>query len=344
MKLSNLMPGLCALWLAAGPVMAAPAEAPAMPATAASAPLVPDLVEEAARFGDFNEVERLYGIYGQPGLRSPLTGTPRILHFWMGIGKVTSSSLNVTEQYYVQLDALTRQWSKEHPQSVLAQLLYADSLMSHAWFHRGTDYANTVSPASWEAFGKYLNLSLDQLRRCQALAAKDSSWNALMLGLGRGLGWDAGRLMRIMEDGIAKNPDHDELYFTMLESLLPKWGGDLPSVEQFIASVTQRTRDKRGFEMYARLYAGLSYSQVKQSLFRDTRAAWPKMKQGFEDQLARYPHADHRNMYAYFACMAQDRPVLQEQLKLLGDGFNRIFWGDSPERTFEECKALAQQL
>lgn len=344
MKLSKWMSWLCALWLSAGPVMAAPAETAATPAAAASAPLVPDLVGAAMRFGDFDEVERLYGIYGQPGLRSPLTGTPRIEHFWMGIGKITDSSLNVTEQYYEQLDALTRQWSQQHPKSVVAQLLHADSLMSHAWFHRGSGYANTVSPAAWAAFGKYLNLALEQMRRCQALAAKDSSWNALMLRLGRGLGWEPDQLMRVMEDGIAKNPDHDDLYFVMEESLLPKWGGDVDTVERFIASVTQRTRDKRGFEMYARLYAGLSYSELKQSLFTGTRASWPKMKQGFEDWLARYPKADHRNMYAYMACMAKDRQTLQEQLKLIGDGFERIFWGDSPERTFEECKAMAQQL
>jgi len=344
MKLNSLLPWLCALCLSAGPVMAAPAEAPAAPAAAASAPLVPDLVEAAMRFGDFNEVERLYGIYGQPGLRSPLTGTPRVQHFWMGIGKVTSSSLNVTEQYYVQLDALTRQWSQEHPKSVLAQLLYADSLMTHASFHRGTAYANTVSPASWEAFGKYNGLALEQMRRCQTLAAKDSSWNGFMLGLGRALSWEPDRLIRIMEDGLAKNPDHDALYFSMLEALLPKWGGDLEAIERFIASVTQRTREKRGFEMYARLYGSVSYGEVKQSLFRDTHASWPKMKQGFEDQISRYPFYDHRNVFAYFACMAQDRQTLQEQLKLIGSDFFRAAWGDSPERTFEECKALAQQL
>lgn len=344
MKLSKWMAWLCVLWLSAGPAMAAPAETPAAPAAAASAPLVPDVVEAAMRVGDFNEVERLYEMYGRPGLRSPLTGTPRIQHFWMGIGRVMSSSLNVTEQYYVQLDALTRQWSQEHPKSVVAQLLHADSLVAHAWFHRGTDYANTVSPASWEAFGKYLNLALEQMRRCQALAAKDSSWNATMLGLGRGLGWDADQLMRIMEDGIAKNPDHDQLYFSMQTALLPKWGGDLDTVERFIASVAQGTRDKRGFEMYARLYGSLSYDEVKQSLFKATRASWPKMKQGFEDQISRYPFYDNRNVFAYFACMAQDRQTLQEQLKLIGSDFFRAAWGDNPERTFEECKAMAQQL
>lgn len=68
------------------------------------------------------------------------------------------------------------------------------------------------------------------------------------------------------------------------------------------------------------------------------------MKAGFEDRLSRYPHIDHRNMYAYFACMAKDRQALQEQLQQIGDAFDPIFWGHNPELTFEECKALARQL
>jgi hypothetical protein len=68
------------------------------------------------------------------------------------------------------------------------------------------------------------------------------------------------------------------------------------------------------------------------------------MKTGFEDWLKRYPHPDNRNVYAYFACMANDRPTLQEQMTLIGDKFDRNFWGDTPERTFDSCKAMAQQL
>lgn len=312
--------------------------------TAAVQPTVPDQVEAAFRYADFDELERLYAIYGKPGVRSPLTGTPRVKHFWMGINKVADSDLRVSEAYYLQMDALTRKWSVDHPQSVLAQLLYAQSLITHAWFYRGGGYANTVSPAAWESFGKYLGLALDQLGRSKSLAGNDTSWHRHVLTVGRGQGWELSQMQSVFEDGIAKNPEDEDLYFTIMTSMLPKWGGDLPTVERFIALVTQKTRDKLGMEMYARLYASLSNTEVKQSLFTATHASWPKMKAGFEDRLSRYPHTDHRNMYAYFACMAKDRAALQEQLELMGDAFERIFWGSSPEQTFDECKAMARQL
>jgi len=307
-------------------------------------PNVVGLVQAAYRWGDFAELERLYAIYGKAGVRSELTGFPRVEQFWMGIGKINNSSLRVSDEYYQQLDALTQQWAREHSQSVLAQLLYAETLSTHAWAHRGNGFVNTVSPAAWADFQKYLQLALAQLRRTETLAAQDSSWNAIMLNIGRGLGWDKDSLLKVFQAGITKNPDHDGLYFTMQTALLPKWGGDLESIDRFIALAVKTTRAKLGLEMYARLYAGLSYAEVDQTLFKTTRASWPSMKAGFEDRLHRYPHTDHRNMYAYFACMAEDRPALQEQLDLIGDKFDAIFWGSNAERTFEACKKMARQV
>jgi hypothetical protein len=337
LKFHNFSRALCAMSLAALALM--PAKAQDRPA-----PDVVELVETAYRLGDFAELERLYAVYGKAGVRSELTGNPRVSHFWMGIDKINNASLRVTDEYYQQLDVLTKQWSRKYPQSVLAQLLYANALRSHASASRGGGYANTVSPAAWDEFQKYLDLANEQLQKTEALAAEDSSWNRNMLVTGLLLGWDGERLMRILKAGIAKNPDDDDLYFLMEEVLLPKWGGNINLVEHFIAWADKHTRDRRGLEMYARLYAGLSYSELNQTLFTSTNASWTSMKTGFEDRLKRYPHTDHRNMYAYFACMANDRPSLQKQLELIGDKFNAIFWGANPERTFEACKKLARQI
>lgn len=340
MKLAKLLPWSCAALLAFSAVQV---NAQGQPTAKVEPPTVPDVVAAAYQWGDFAELERLYATYGKAGVRSELTGIPRVEHFWMGIGRIDDSSLRATEDYYLQLDALTDQWARQHPRSVLAQLLYANALIAHAWVYRGSGYADTVSPAGWAGFRKYLDLALAQMRRTEALAATDSSWNATMLALGLNLGWDKQDLMAVFEAGIAKNPDHDDLYFKMLQTLLPKWGGDLETIDRFIALAVKRTREKRGLEMYARLYASLSYGQVHQALFDDTRASWPSMKAGFEDLLKRYPHADHRNMYAYFACMADDQAVLREQLELIGDKFNSIFWGNNAERSFATCKSLAQR-
>lgn len=324
-------------------------KAPATPATPAAPPAPPavnvaDQVGWAFRMGDLPELERLHAIYGQPGIRSPETGVPRIEQFWEGISEVSSDRIKVTEAYYTQLDAMTRRWAEEYPDSALAQLLYAHALKTHAWFIRGSDVANTVSPESWAGFKKYLALSLVQLKRAEKLAARDSAWNHLMLVVGRGLGWSNAQLLAVFEDGLAKNPDHDALYVTMQTALLPKWGGDLPTVERFIASMDRRNRERSGMHLYALLYAELSDGEVKQQLFEVTRASWLLMRAGFDERVKRYPHALNHNRFAYFACMAKDTEVLREQLRLMGDAFDRAQWGTNPTRNFETCKATAAKL
>jgi hypothetical protein len=320
------------------------ANAQSRSSSGAEPPTVPDLVADAYRWGDFAELERLYAIYGKAGVRSELTGHPRVDHFWMGIGMINDSSLRVTDDYYEQLDALTKRWALDHPRSVLAQLLYASTLETRAWVYRGNGYAHTVSPAGWAGFRKYRDLALAQLQRTEAMAANDSSWNEIALRVGRSLDWDKARLMAVFQRGIAKNPDHDTLYFSMLTALLPKWGGDLEGIDRFIALADRNTRERRDLQMYARLYAALSYEELDQALFTSSRASWTGMKEGFEDLLKRYPHVDHRNMYAYFACMADDRQVLREQLQSIGDTFVRKFWGGNADRTFEACRRMAAQL
>jgi len=201
-----------------------------------------------------------------------------------------------------------------------------------------------VVAESLKKYHRYAELALAQLRRAAPLAAADSYWNVQMMDTGLALNWGVDQLYALMETGLAKNADDDGLYFALVNRLLPKWGGNYEAVDRFIADAVERTRAKRGMELYARLYATVSYDSAAQGLFEDTRASWAKMKAGFEDLISRYPHPDHRNQFAYFACMAQDREALRQQLAIIGSQPTLSFWGDNAERTFDACKRMAQQL
>lgn len=326
-----------AFWpVAQAPVVAAPAEAAPVPVQT-----VPDEVALAMRVGDFAALERLYARYGQRGVVSELTGTPRVGHFWNGISQISKYSLRVTDAYFIQLDALTAQWVERNPRVLLAHLLHADALNTHAWAYRGGGFAKSVPAAAWSQFEKYNERAYQVLRRAEPLAAEDSSWNFLMLRVGRAMGWSVDRSWAVFENGVGKNPNHDGLYEEMLNSVLPKWGGDLRLVDRVIAHAVKSTRAERGLALYASLYGMVSYAELEQSLFTASLASWPSMRTGFEDLIKRYPHSDHRNKFAYFACMANDRETLRVQLALMEGAFEPRFWGDHPERTYDGCRALA---
>jgi hypothetical protein len=183
-----------------------------------------------------------------------------------------------------------------------------------------------VSPEGWEGFRKYLGLAVTHLKRTEVLASQDSSWNVLMLDLGRALSWDRAELQGIYDSGVTKNPDNDALHSAMLTALLPKWGGDLNSVDEFVKAAVSRLPKEKGLIIYARLYALVSDIELKSALFTNPRVSWQTMKAGFDEMVARYPHFDNRNMYANFACMARDRETLKEQLALIGNDYVKKFW------------------
>jgi hypothetical protein len=85
MRIGECFRYFCAALMAATLATSTSAQAQAQAQVQAEAksetPLVPDQVSAALRFGDFAELERLYGLYGRPGVRSPLTGTERVKHF-----------------------------------------------------------------------------------------------------------------------------------------------------------------------------------------------------------------------------------------------------------------------
>ena len=65
--------------------------------------------------------------------------------------------------------------------------------------------------------------------------------------------------------------------------------------------------------------------------------------ESIEDLLSRFSTASNVNRYAYFACMAQDKPTALELLARIGTKPEIDRWGSNGRRTFETCKRWASQ-
>ncbi len=94
----------------------------------------------------------------------------------------------------------------------------------------------------------------------------------------------------------------------------PKWHGSLIKFNSYVDSVVQDTKPVLGNQMYTRLH----WSGSGSNLFRSGRTNWKKMKQGFEELMAKYPDSWNINNYAKFSCLAGDTIKLAELLKKIG--------------------------
>ena len=91
------------------------------------------------------------------------------------------------------------------------------------------------------------------------------------------------------------------------------------------------------------LYGMSSEDEYQHRLFEDSAARWIDMTQSWRDLLSRHPSRTTENRFAYFACLARDKPVFLELLDRIGETPDLKQWGTNPRRTFDTCKRWAQQ-
>ena len=314
----------------------------ALAAKPATSP-IEEASQEALWWGDFVALEKQNAFYKQANRFEP-DGSAQLELFRSGMSSVFTNKVDNAEVYLEEMDRLTLQWAVEHPQSALAHILHAQSLVEHGWSYRGGGYAKDVPPESWKEFHAYLRRAVEYLNAHADVALTDSYAHHQLLQIGRGLGWTRAQTAAIAKDGLTRNPDDILLYFELLKGLLPKWGGNARQVDDFIKNTAEQTRAKYGNAMYARLYSAAAEEEFGQALFEDSYADWGKMKQAYEDMFARYPNSpDRLNRYAYMACLAKDKDTFLKLFKEIGAGIQPKRWGPSGERSVESCRRWARK-
>lgn len=315
----------------------------AAPALAAPSP-VRDGARDAFWRGDFMALEEQYAPLRQGG-NYTVDGKLELDLFREGLAMVFDHNAKPNEPYVREVDELTLQWATEHPQSALAQTLHARALLRHAWSYRGNSYAGDVTPEAMKEFERYLRSAMDYLKDHADVALRDSYAHLTLLDIGKAYGFSQKQMEAIAENGLKLSPRDAILYFSVVGRLLPKWGGDAKTLDRYIRQAAAQTQAQYGTGLYAWLYSTVASEQYGHALFESSLADWPAMKQGFDDLMARFPESIiRRNRYAYFACRARDKPVLQVQLGLLAGKLDVKEWGDNGERSLEGCQRWASEI
>lgn len=325
-------------WLAASGTVhaAAPAEKKEPPASQAAI--------DAFWWGDFAALERQNAGFKKPGSFDD-EGRLQLMLYRRGLERIYKGKVSNVESYLSEVDRMTLEWATTHPQSPLAHILHARALLTHGWSYRGGQYARDVPEQAMRDFQKWLTRAVVYLKDHGDVAFKDSYAHLTLLEIGRALGWDRKQMQAIAAQGLEVNPQDTDIYYEIAFGLVPKWGGDPRSLDDYIRQATARTASLYGTGMYALLYSAAGGNQYEHALFTDSYAEWPKIKQGYEDLLARYPASmEKRNRYAWMACMAKDRTTLLTLLDQIGTSIELDGWGENPERSLEMCRRFATQL
>lgn len=238
--------------------------------------------------------------------------------------------------------SLLAKWRREFPLSDGPDLIEALLFQNWAWQARGHGYAKDVSPQAWAEYGLRIEMADAALTDAADRPQRSPAYYPLAIGLGVDQSRDRDDLRRHVDFSLKDFPEYYPTHRAMLRALLPRWGGSYAQIDDYVEYVQESVPAERSREMYARLYTtlyGLEGDEI--DLFVETMAKWPKVKQGYEDMLDRYPHSDWlRNLYAGMACRARDGETYRAVMAELGDRVLPEAWEGS-RHSVEMCNEYA---
>ncbi len=242
-------------------------------------------------------------------------GTWKISQFYFAFERKNRDAQglwNVTE------DAL-QAWQKAFPSSVTARIAYADFLVDYAWHARGTGYADTVTPEGWRLMKERLSQANKVLVDARKLPEKDPVLYSVALQVALGVGLDKAGYEKLMDEAYAFEPTFWGYDASRAYSLLPRWYGEPGEWEAFAAKAAARP-DGLGAEVYARIVMRLV--DFHENLFRESKASWPKTKEGIEILKKKYPESVEILSYgALLATCANDNKTAKAYFEELGDRY-----------------------
>jgi hypothetical protein len=217
-----------------------------------------------------------------------------------------------------KLLALLARWKKERPQSALRTVTEANAWFASGWEHRGTGFANTVSPEAMRLFRQDVERAAAALREGGVEAATTPLYYRAAIAIAGSSGRGHEVMDAIYREGIAKFPIDYPIADARRNYLMPQWGGSHEALDRFIRDAVKRTQHTDGTAVYARLYMAVARNVDQRDFFGSTKADWRLMRHAFEDAIALENDSLTLNGYATFACMAGDRETLRRVLVRLG--------------------------
>jgi hypothetical protein len=269
----------------------------------------------------FEDLERLVSDWKDPRERLA-DGRPKIWIYERALALYFDTVGDRTALYHA-----IQAWRRKSPKSAIAALAEVLYWRAYAWDARGSGYVDSVTNEGWKLFGERLGKADTILRESEPYASSNPLWGQLFLATGLDLGWPQEKMLREFTRLSQRYEGYEPIYWVMVRSLLPSYGGDWLQVNLFIRGMLKASKASDDYASYAALYWRAYTVQRPANLFQDSFADWQEMKQGFEELARRYPHSAFTlNNFAAAACMADDKQTFEALRVRIGKYLTQDSW------------------
>ncbi|AXI03936.1 hypothetical protein HYN46_14470 [Aquirhabdus parva] len=233
-----------------------------------------------------------------------------------------------------------KKWMVQFPTSPAPRIAYAKLLLEHGWAYRGYATSDNVGKMDWKPFQQYALSSQQYLKSIKKLSASDPQWYVVSLQTALVTDKDEASYQSLLNEAATKFPEYYGIYYSALTHYLPMWGGSFDALDHLANFAAEKTKQKDGDELYARIYWGIEGEAAngRFNWVKDTKLDWARMKVGLNGIIAKYPSDWNINHYAYLACTAKDQPQTALLFKQI-NGYVKENW--KSRFSYGYCQAYA---
>lgn len=292
-------------------------------------------VQGYLRNADYKKLDALRNKLLKSQERTP-SGVWKLVIFYNQLKEFPGRSRET--DYWVKMEARARAWEKQAPTSGAARIFHAYVLLARGLSYRGNGFYNTIPQEDIKRMLAAVDDANAVLFYAEKQLLKDKDpelFRARMTITPWGDNFRALTNRTALDKAIALYPDYHEVYFTAALYGSAMWNAAPDEIDE-IARRGSRAGGADAAAMYARVYWYANRDVYNNKLFDDPASLvdWDTMKASLDALVARYPDPWNLNGYGYFACRAQDYPVMDEVLRRIGG--KRVYQTWS-EEAYKEC-------
>jgi hypothetical protein len=194
-------------------------------------------------------------------------------------------------------------WIKARPNSYLAKLLLAKTMVDYAWHARGTGYANTISDEGGKLFSTRLEKALKTL---MSVSVRTPNWYSTRQTIALGQGMDRAEYGKVVEEGRRKFPEFALIVTNKFYYLLPRWYGQEGESEKYLDSECSKLDKEHGNILYAQ--AAMKIETSIANAMNNCTFSWPRVKAGMLSLIQKSPEWIYgRCLYSILATEVDDK-------------------------------------
>lgn len=289
------------------------------------------LMSEAAKLykdRDFEALEAMTTRF-RSGRERTGSGTFKLSFVYDAIeGQLNDDKSTPADQVLRENQKTVDGWLKKYPSSLAARIMNAKIMLKWGWLARGNGWASSVTPQGWKTFRQRGQQAQSYLTRKGAAGVKDAEWFVVMLDAAIAQGASREALLAIFDLSLKFDPEDLGPIKNMVRYSTNRWGGSRADIDDIVSRVVAANLPENQAEAYARAYWVVEGTRDDQEnwLAAAYNLNWPKMRDGFDVIIKKYPTSWNLNNFAWFACSVRDYETAQRLVPIIGDNIEVKVW------------------